>query len=74
MESESLTKRVYMSEVDGDRGGGRPRWRWKDGVKKYVRKGWFNLGESRQMMGDIEAICGWPASSLVGLGLQGVHR
>ena len=34
MGSERLTKRVYMSEVGGRRGRGRPPTRWIDGVKK----------------------------------------
>ena len=52
MESESLTKRVYVSEVDGDRGRGRPRLRWRDGVEKYIREGGLSWGEGRQMTGD----------------------
>ena len=34
MDSESLTGRVYVSEVDGDRGRGRPRLRWRDGMER----------------------------------------
>ena len=52
MESESLTKRVYVSEVDGDRGRGRPRLRWRDGVEKYLGEGGLSWGEGRQMTGD----------------------
>ena len=33
MNDERLTKRVYKAEVEGVRGRGRPRKRWKDGVK-----------------------------------------
>ena len=34
MGGERLTKRVYMSEVRGERGRGRPPFRWMDGVRK----------------------------------------
>ena len=33
MGDERLTKKVYKSEVGGERGIGRPRFRWIDGVK-----------------------------------------
>ena len=34
MKSERLTKRVYMSGVEGGRRRGRPQFRWKDGVRR----------------------------------------
>ena len=43
--------KVYVSEVNGDRGRGRPRLRWRDGVEKYVREGGLSWGEGRQMAG-----------------------
>ena len=52
MESESLTKRVYMSGVDGGRGRGRPRLRWRDGVERYMREGGVSWEEGRQMTED----------------------
>ena len=52
IESESLTKSVYVSEVDWERGRGRPRLIWRDGVEKYVREGGLSWGEGRQMTGD----------------------
>ncbi len=36
MGSERMTKVVYESEVDRQRGRGRPRVRWMDGVKRYM--------------------------------------
>ena len=33
MSEERLTKKIYVSEVEGTRRRGRPNWRWKDGVK-----------------------------------------
>ena len=50
MESENLTKRVYMSGVDGGRG--RPRLRWRDGVERYMREGGVSWEEGRQMTED----------------------
>ena len=35
MESESLTKRIYVSGVDR----GRPKLRWRNGVERYMREG-----------------------------------
>merc|ERR1712001_819488 len=32
MGNERMTKRVYVSEVEGNRGRGRPPFRWRDGV------------------------------------------
>ncbi len=39
MGSERLIKKVYESEVKGQRGRGRPRARWKDGVERYMSEG-----------------------------------
>ena len=33
MSEERLTKKIYVSEVEGTRRRGRPIWMWKDGVK-----------------------------------------
>ncbi len=52
MESERLTKRVYASEVEGTRGRGRPRCRWKDGVGKFLREGGLSWEEGRLLTGD----------------------
>ncbi|MCP3679428.1 MAG: hypothetical protein GY782_03855 [Gammaproteobacteria bacterium] len=52
MESERLTKRVYASEVEGTRGRGRPRFRWRDGVGKYLREGGLSWEEGRLLTGD----------------------
>ena len=52
MESENLTKRVYMSGVVGGRGRGRPRLRWRDGVERYMREGGVSWEEGRQMTED----------------------
>ena len=52
MESERMTKRVYESEVEGQRGRGRPNMRWKDGVRKYMNEGGAGWGEGRRLTGD----------------------
>jgi hypothetical protein len=36
MEEERVVKRVYMSNVEGSGGRGRPKLRWMDGVKAVV--------------------------------------
>ena len=33
MEGKRLVKKIYRTEVEGNRGRGRPRRRWMDGVK-----------------------------------------
>ena len=40
MDSERLTKRVYISEVEGERRRGRPPYKWSDGVRRacHVRQ------------------------------------
>ena len=47
MESERLTKRVYESEVEGQRGRGRPRTRWIDGVERYMSENGVGWEEGR---------------------------
>ncbi|MCP4337615.1 MAG: reverse transcriptase family protein, partial [Desulfobulbaceae bacterium] len=64
MGSERLVKKVYESEVEGRRGRGRPRTRWKDGVKRYMSEGGVGWEEGRQLTRDRNAwrqfICGHP--------------
>ena len=38
MEGERLVKKIYRAEVEGNRGRGRPRRRWMDGVKGCLRE------------------------------------
>ena len=47
MGSERLTKRVYMSEVGGERGRGRPPFRWIDGVRNTCDERGFGLEQAR---------------------------
>ena len=52
MGSERMTKRVYESEVEGQRGRGRPRVRWKDGVERYMCEGGVGWEEGCQLTED----------------------
>ena len=47
MGSERLTKRVYVSEVEGNRGRGRPPFRWRDGVRRACAEREIGLEEAR---------------------------
>ena len=47
MGSERLTKRVYVSDVEGERGRGRPPFRWKDGVRRACAERDIGYGEAR---------------------------
>ena len=47
MGSERMTKRVYVSEVGGDRGRGRPLFRWRDGVRRACAERNMGLEEAR---------------------------
>ena len=47
MGSERMTKRVYVSEVGGDRGRGRPPFRWRDGVRRACAERNMGLEEAR---------------------------
>ena len=47
MSGERLTKRVYRSEVEGERGRGQPPFRWKDGVRRACSERNMGLEEAR---------------------------
>ena len=47
MGDERLTKKVYNSEVVGERGVGRPRYRWIDGVKEACEERKIGLATAR---------------------------
>ena len=49
MGSERLTKRVYESEVEGERGRGRPPFRWKDGVRRACAEREIGFDEARRV-------------------------
>ena len=45
-------KKVYKSTMDGDRGRGSPRKRWRDCVKEYVEKKGVNLADVEERAND----------------------
>ena len=47
MGDERLNQKVYMSEVSGERGTGRPRFRWIDGVKDTCEERGMSLATTR---------------------------
>ena len=47
MGNERMTKRVYVSEVEGNRGRGRPPFRWRDGVRRACAEREIGLEEAR---------------------------
>ena len=49
MGSERLTKRVYVSDVEGERGRGRPPFRWKDGVRRACAERDIGYEEARNV-------------------------
>ena len=55
MGSERMTKRVYMSEVEGNRGRGRPPFRWRDGVRRACAEREMGLEEARGVCLDRDA-------------------
>ncbi len=52
MGSERLIKKVYESKVEGQRGRGKPRVRWKDGIERYMSEGGVGWEEGRQLTGN----------------------
>ena len=55
MGSERLTKRVYMSEVGGVRGRGRPPFRWRDGVRKACMERGIGFEDAKEQCRDRNA-------------------
>ena len=55
MGNERLTKRVYVSEVEGERGRGRPPFRWRDGVRRACAEREIGLEEARGLCLDRDA-------------------
>ena len=44
-----MTKRVYVSEVEGERGRGRPPFRWRDGVRRACAERGMGVEEARRV-------------------------
>ncbi len=58
MEEGKMTRRVYMSEIEGGNVRGRPPVKWRDRVQEYVRERgggfWRNLKQARRECQDKE--------------------
>ena len=50
-----MTKRVYVSEVEGNRGRGRPPFRWRDGVRRACAEREMGVEEARSVCMDRDA-------------------
>ncbi len=68
MEEGKMTRRVYVSEIEGEHVKGRPSVKWRDRVQKYVRErgegSLRNLEQARRECQDREKwklfCCGHP--------------
>ena len=49
MNNERLTKKVFMSEVIGNRGRGKPKWRWLDRVKELLTAKGISMDEGSRL-------------------------
>ena len=52
MENGRIAKRVYVEECAGSRSVGRPRKRWTDTVKDFLKKRGLNVRQARIMVHD----------------------
>ena len=52
MEGERLVKKIYRAEVEGNRGRGRPRRRWMDGVKYCLSDRGLSIPEAKECVKD----------------------
>ena len=50
MENDGIAKRVYIGESGGSRSVGRPRKRWIDTVKEYLRKRGLDVRQAGRMV------------------------
>ena len=47
MQNHRIAERVYLSEVEGERGRGRPPFSWRDGVRRASAEREIGLEEAR---------------------------
>ncbi len=60
MEEGRMTKRVYVSEIEGGNVRGRPPGKWRDRVQEYVReRGEGSLRSLEQARGECQDREGW---------------
>ena len=48
MEADRLTKTIYNAMVEGNRGRGRPKRRWKDAVRDVLSRGGIDIREGER--------------------------
>ena len=51
-ELERLVKKIYRAEVEGNRGRGRPKRRWMDGVKGCLSDRGLTIPEAKECVKD----------------------
>ena len=54
MESNRIVKRVYVGECAGSHSLGKPRKRWIDTMKEYLRERGLDIRQARRMVGVCE--------------------
>ena len=52
MEGDRLTKRIYISKVDGNRGRGRPKRRWRESVRDVLLQRGVDIQEGERRARD----------------------
>ena len=52
MNDNRLTKKVFKSEVVGNRRRGKPKWRWVDGVKELLIAKGISMDEGNRLTRD----------------------
>ena len=52
MESDRIAKRVYVGECAGSHSLGRPRKRWIDTVKEFLRERGLDVRKARRIVQD----------------------
>ena len=52
MERDRIAKRIYVGECTGSRSVSRPRKRWIDTVKEFLKKRGLDVRQARRMVQD----------------------
>ena len=54
MSEERLVKRIYIAEGERTRGSGRPRTRWRDGVRRVLGDKGMTIQQAERYVQDIK--------------------
>ena len=49
MNNKRLAKKVFMSEIIGNKGSGKPKWRWLDGVNELLITKGISMDEGSRL-------------------------